>query len=252
MKRVTHLKAAVKAIVASYIASVSRGPPPAYRPCPCGHPFRHRHKVEHCYVAVGFWSELVPVLYLRFPVWESVRGLRPQFLPPRSPRPWVLRQEAILAYCGLGSYRRAAAAFEVNWQTLWRWADRLARAAEKLKRLLLDQLLACNATRAAALVEEAGRLASARAGPGWRARAISRVPLLLELALSLWQEGSRLGVQWGEPRTSDAMRPGGMRQRSRGGALTHQTCVLPRRPRGAQNGARAFGGYNFRLTRQLG
>lgn len=157
-------------------------------------------------MAVGFWSELVPVLYLRCPACESVRGLRPQFLPPRSPHPWVLRQEAILAYCGLGSYRRAAAAFEVNWQTLWRWADRLARAAEKLERLLLEQLLACNAARAAALAEEAGRLASARAGPGWRARAISRMPLLLELALSLWQEGSRLGLQWGEPRTSDAMR----------------------------------------------
>ncbi|MEW6547226.1 MAG: hypothetical protein AB1446_09980 [Bacillota bacterium] len=206
MKRVTHLKAAVKAILCSYIASISRGPPPEYRPCHCGHHFRHRHKVEHCYVAVGFWSELVPVLYLRCPACGSVRNLRPRFLPPRSPYPWVLRQEAILAYRQLGSYRRAAAAFEINWQTLWRWADRLARAAERLERFLLEQLLACNVARTAALAQEAGRLTPARAGPGWRTRAISRAPLLLELALSLWQEGSRLGLNWGEPQAEDAMR----------------------------------------------
>lgn len=206
MKRVTHLKTAVKAIVRSYIASISRGPPPEYRPCPCGHHFRHRHKVEHCYVAVGSWSELVPVLYLRCPACKSVRGLRPQFLPPRSPYPWILRQEAILTYCRLGSYRRVAAAFEINWQTLWRWADRLPRAAEKLERFLLEQLLACNVARATTLAEKAGRLTPARAGPGSRARAISRAPLLLELALALWQEGSRLGLGWGKPRASDAMR----------------------------------------------
>jgi hypothetical protein len=111
-----------------------------------------------------------------------------------------------LAYCRLGSYRRAAAAFEINWQTLWRWADRLARAAEKLERFLFEQLLACNVTRAAALAQEAGRLTTARAGPGWRTRAILRAPLLLEMALALWQEGSRLGLGWGKPRRYDAMR----------------------------------------------
>lgn len=157
-------------------------------------------------MAVGPWWDRVPVLYLRCPACGSVRNLRPDFLPPRSPHPWVLRQEAILAYCRLGSYRRAAAVFEINWQTLWRWADRLARAAEKLERFLLEQLLACNATRAATLAEEAGRLTPAGAGPGWRARAISQVPLLLELALAVWQEGSRLGLEWGEPRAEGAMR----------------------------------------------
>lgn len=157
-------------------------------------------------MAVGSWSELVPVLYLRCPACGSVRNLRPRFLPPRSPYPWVLRQEAILAYRQLGSYRRAAAAFEINWQTLWRWADRLAQAAERLERFLLEQLLACNVARATTLAQEAGRLSHARAGPGWRAQAIFRAPLLLELALALWQEGSRLGLGWGRPRASDAMR----------------------------------------------
>lgn len=92
----------------------------------------------------------------------------------------------------MGSHRRAAAAFEMNSKRPWRWADRLALAAEKLERFLLERLLACDASRAAALAEEAGKGRSeSLPGPARRTHFV-KDRSRLRLAMRAFREHRRL------------------------------------------------------------
>lgn len=80
----------------------------------------------------------------------------------------------------MGSYRRAAAAFEINWQTLWRWADRLAGAARKLDPFLLSSSSPATwATPPRWLKKQAGGNHGGGEDPRWREVAGAAVEITL-------------------------------------------------------------------------
>ena len=92
---------------------------------------------------MGVWQETLSILRLKCPGCKRTEALVPHFMPRHSSYPWMLRQQALWAYAeGEKGYRPTAAGWEVDWQTLWRWAQELAKRLPAITGALLQGLLA--------------------------------------------------------------------------------------------------------------
>ena len=209
---ITQIRAAVKILIDSYKAFVNNLPP-TVRPCPCGHAFRHRHGCYERWMVVGIWEELLSILRLYCPRCKSTEALVPHFMPRHSPYPWILRQEALFAYAeGDRGYRPTAATWEVNWQTIWRWARELARRLPALTGALLQCLLALPDRSRDRAIRSLVRVAAEEPALWPRApTATTREVLRRYLApacaaaLELWEAGAVWGLSWGAPDPRQAL-----------------------------------------------
>jgi hypothetical protein len=131
-------------------------------------------------------------------------------MPRHSPYPWILRQEALFAYAeGDKGYRPTATTWEVDWQTLWRWARELAQHLPALTGALLQILLASPSRASDNALQALLQVVKESHVP--RARAPTREVLRRYLApacaaaLELWQAGTLRGLSWGAPDPQHAL-----------------------------------------------
>lgn len=206
---ILQIRAAVKILIDLYRAFV-KNLPLSMRPCACGHSFRHRHGGYSRWVVVGLWQERLFILRLKCPRCKRTAALVPHFMPRHSPYPWILRQDALFAYAeGNKGYRPTAAIWEVNWQTLWRWARELARHLPALTGALLQILLASPSRASDNALQALVQVVKESHVP--RARAPTREVLQRYLApacavaLELWAAGTLRGLSWGAPDPKNAL-----------------------------------------------
>jgi transposase-like protein len=206
---ILQIRAAVKILIDLYRAFV-KNLPLSVRPCACGHPFRHRHGSYERYVVVGVWQETLSILRLKCPRCKRTEALVPHFMPRHSPYPWILRQEALCAYAeGEQGYRPTAATWEVEWQTLWRWARELARRLPAITGALMQGLLAAPGRASERALQALTTVVTQHPMP--RARAPTRevlrryLPPACATALELWEAGTLRGLSWGAPDSQHAL-----------------------------------------------
>lgn len=201
---ITQIRAAVKVLIDLYMAFVNNLPPNV-RPCSCGHPFRHRHGGYNRWVVVGVWEVLIFILRLKCPRCGRTEALIPYFMPRHSPYPWILRQEVLFAYAeGDKGYRPTAATWEVNWQTLWRWARELVRRLPALTGALLQSLVALSGKASDYALQALTQVVMGDPVPRSRAPTTREVlrrylPPCCTAALALWSAGAARGLSWGTP-----------------------------------------------------
>lgn len=169
---------------------------------------RHRHGFYERYVVVGVWQETLTILRLYCPRCKGTEALVPHFMPRHSPYPWILRQEALFAYAeGEKGYRPTAAAWEVDWQTLWRWARELTRRLLAAIGALLQGLLASPGRASERALETLATVVAQHPVPRAPTREVLRCYLVpaCAAALELWAAGTLRGLSWGAPDPQHAL-----------------------------------------------
>lgn len=183
------------------------------RPCPCGHPFRHRHGSYPRWVLLPD-GEAVPlrVLRLKCPRCRKTEGILPDFLRPRYQYPWPTQQALVQQYVEApDSYRQVAGQQAgLSYQRLWQWVQAVSTGAADLARRLVAEI----AQWAPGSAVLAAALADGRSEPLPRPKALAatkQVALgwirpLLRQAGRLWQVGHERGAGWGPPDPRQALR----------------------------------------------
>ena len=196
MSRLSRLALEVKGLVAAWESGGSAAAVEAVRKCPCGRRFRHRHGSYRRGLFVGgeILEIVIPRLYC--PACRKTAAVLPGFVSQRSPYPTCFRQAALWDYLtGRSGYRMVAARFNVAWELLWAWTDRLARRAKEALGLVEALLLRYEPSYEPA---KAGDLCAHARSEEKQERLRAAVALLGQ-ALALWDAGYRRGRPWGRP-----------------------------------------------------
>lgn len=182
----------VKQILEQYLAWIANPDLSAFRICPCGCLFRHRHGNYYRHVVLPNWEEKIPILRLKCPQCKRTEGIIPLFLRRNSPYPWLVQQAVILAYLtGQKGYRPVAQETGIDWQLLWQWVDYWVKRSQELYKLLAQDILTFAPQAWEDLSPADEKLFTTKARATEKRRGMAWFSPVLRLGLNLWQAVTR-------------------------------------------------------------